>query len=450
VTPDAFGRSITAVLAGTFTLRLSTGLTGTMLATYLAEFQQHGGPDITALELGVLSALYFASELVLSPAFGVLSDHLGSHRVMQWGPFFGAVAVVMTAVSTHSLLVGALGGLGILFWLGATRLLEGAAAGASIPSILGYIAAASSDDEALRGRVVSRFEAATLAGLGLGVVAGPALFGAIGPIAFILNAGIYAISFAVYRWGVAELPAKARPDRDEAGAQSSRFDIGAYLTLLRSRVVWLLAPTWIALNAVIGSWTSQSVYQLVRPVSKGSRQFTDQVLSGGIDPTLVSAGAAVGLLVFLGGLLFWGNRFKRYRRTTIIAFGVGGGFAMLGGIAGVNHGQSFGWPVLALLVILLLAGLFVLAGGTPAALGLLADMTEAHPENRGAVMGLYSVFLGVGQIVGSLSAGIAADRLGFDGLILVSVLLLGVAVIPLRQLRGSEHLVDARPEASQA
>src|SRR5207237_1249819 len=84
-----------------------------------------------------------------------------------------------TAVLTHSIVLGALAGSAILVWLGATRLLEGAAAGASIPSILGYIAAASSADEGLRGRVVSRFEAATLTGLGLGIVVGPALFGAI-------------------------------------------------------------------------------------------------------------------------------------------------------------------------------------------------------------------------------------------------------------------------------
>ena len=71
-----------------------------MLAVYLTRFHLHGGPHVSHVEVGVLSALYFASELVLSPPFGVLSDRLGSHRVMQWGPVFGAAAVLMTAVST--------------------------------------------------------------------------------------------------------------------------------------------------------------------------------------------------------------------------------------------------------------------------------------------------------------------------------------------------------------
>jgi MFS family permease len=440
----AVQRSIVAVLFGTFTLRFSTGLTGTMLATYLRLFDVHGGPPISGLEVGILSALYFASELALSPVFGVLSDRLGSHRVMQWGPVFGAVAVVMTAASTHSTLLALVGTLGVLFWLGGTRLLEGAAAGASIPSILGYIAAASSGDEALRGRVVSRFEAATLTGLGFGVVAGPALFGAIGPAAFLLNAVIYAASYVIYRWGVVELPADAI---SRASAARQRFDLDAYLTLLRSSAVWLLAPTWIALNAVIGSWTSQAVFQLVK--NSAPSKFPNQVLAAGFEPFAVSAGAAVGLVVFLMGLVFWGNRFKRFRRTTIIGFGIAGGFAMLAGVAGINHSQGVPWPLVGLLTISLMAGLFVLAGATPAALGLLADITEAHPEDRGAMMGLYSVFLGVGQIVGSLAAGYGADRLGIDGLILVSLALLAIAVIPLGQLRGSEHIVDSHGESGR-
>jgi len=444
VAHSPFNRSVTAVLTGTFTLRLSTGLTGTMLATYLARFQDHGGPHVSGLEVGLLSALYFASELVLSPPFGVLSDRLGSHRVMQWGPVFGAVAVVMTAVTTDSIRLGLLGGAAILVWLGATRLLEGAAAGASIPSILGYIASASSADEDLRGRVVARFEAATLLGLGLGIVIGPALFGFIGPFAFVLNALVYAGSFAIYRWGVAELPEDARIRGSEA---RQRFDLAAYLALLRSSAVWLLAPTWVALNAVIGSWTSQSVFQLVDR-SRVPR-FPTQVLAGGVEPMTVSLGAGVGLLVFLAGLVFWGNRFKRFRRTTIIGFGIAGGFGMLVGVAGINHSQGLGWPLIGLLIVILLGGLFVLAGATPAALGLLADMTEAHPEDRGAMMGLYSVFLGLGQILGSLMAGFGADRLGFDGLILVSVILLAVALIPLGRLRASEHIVDAHGQAGR-
>ena len=63
-------------------------------------------------------------------------------------------------------------------------------------------------------------------------------------------------------------------------------------------------------------------------------------------------------------------------------------------------------------------------------------------------MGLYSVFLGVGQIVGSLVSGAAADWLGIDGLLLASAGLLLIALAPVRWLRRSEHLVGLRHDAT--
>jgi predicted MFS family arabinose efflux permease len=89
-----------------------------------------------------------------------------------------------------------------------------------------------------------------------------------------------------------------------------------------------------------------------------------------------------------------------------------------------------------------------MAGATPAALGLLADVTESHPADRGAIMGLYSVFLGVGQIIGALASGSAADWAGIDGLLLASLLLLLIAVLPIHRLRASEHLVGVSPTAT--
>ena len=84
----------------------------------------------------------------------------------------------------------------------------------------------------------------------------------------------------------------------------------------------------------------------------------------------------------------------------------------------------------------------MLAGATPAALGLLADMSERFPTDRGAIMGLYSVFLAIGQIIGTLIGGVAADRLGIDGMFIATLVLLGIAVIPLARLRAQEHMLD--------
>ena len=439
-------RSLAAVLIGTFTLRFSTGLTGALLLFYLADLEGFGAPAVTAVQVGLLTAAFYLAELVLSPLFGILSDRIGARSVMQYGPIFGAVAVVLTAVTTD------------LFLLGVTRWLEGAAAAASIPSILGFIAVATSRDEDLRGRTVARFEAATLAGLGLGLVAAGALWTGLERNAFYLNAVLYGVSFLIYRYGVTESGRDPSVDADQETAEigaggvtalSRGFDLGRYRRVLVNPAVWLLAPTWIAVNAFIGAWMSQSIFQLVNEPRAG---FEDQRLMGGSEPLQVSIGMAVALLVFFAGLFYWGNRFKRYRRTTIMGIGILGGLGMVVAIFGINHADG-SLAVLQLpLALGAAAGLFVLAGATPAALGMLADISEQHPADRGVIMGLYSVFLAIGQVIGSLLGGGAAEWMGIDGLLIASAGLLLLALLPLRWLRGSEHLVkpSKSPIASAA
>ena len=54
-------RSLLAVLAGTFTLRFSTGLTGAMLAYYLDDLPNHGGPHVESYVVGIFGASFFAA-----------------------------------------------------------------------------------------------------------------------------------------------------------------------------------------------------------------------------------------------------------------------------------------------------------------------------------------------------------------------------------------------------
>ncbi len=436
-------RSLWAVLAGTFTLRFSTGLTGAMLVYYLADLPDHHGlldqllgsgpgQQVGALAFAVIHASFYVSELALSPVFGVMSDRLGHYRVMQFGPFFGAVAVVVTWATTNLPLIT------------GTRLLEGSATAASVPSILGFIAAATALDEGLRGRAVARFEAATLAGLLAGFAAAGPLFQLFGSEAFLLNGVFYGVSLALYRYGVD--PRHDVQPSAERLASPRRIDLGRYGRVLRQSHVWLLAPTWIALNATLGLFTTQTIFQLVQRDEPDPR-FADQLLMGGYEPVQISLGLVIGGLLFFAGIIYWGNRFKSLRRTTIILYGLGGGALLVAGAVGVNHSAGLGSVALPLLGLPAVFGLFVLAGATPAAIGLLADVTEAYPEDRGAIMGLYSVFLGLGQIGGSLIAGVAAEAWGLDGIFGASLALLGIAVVPLMSLRRHEHYLagPARP-----
>jgi MFS family permease len=428
--------SIAAVLFGNFTLRFSTGLTGALLLYYLADLPLYGGEEVSASVAGVMGALYFGAELILSPFFGVLADRFGTHRLMQPGPIMGAVAVIATALTTNVPL------------LAGTRFLEGAAAAASVPAALGYIAIATSQNQAMRGRVVARFEVATLGGVGVGTVVAGFLYSALGPTAFWLNALIYGVTFLILRYRVEDLPEHIPTAPGEEAVPASLFHIGRYREVLRARPVWLLAPTWIALNALLGSWGTQAIFQLVQ---EPSGEFQDQVLMRGIEPWQASLVFGIGLLVLFAGLLYWGNRFVRLRRTTIIGLGLAGGGVFVLALAVVNHSTGMPpWVVVAALAAAAI-GLFVLAGATPAAVGFLSDVSEGYPGRRGVIMGLYSVFLALGQIIGAVVAGVAAEWRGIDGLLVASAGLLVVALIPLGHLRASEHHMpghEAGPEAA--
>jgi len=425
-------RSLWAVLAGTFSLRFSTGLTGAMLGVYLAALPDHGGPAVGAIVLGVFGALFYLAELVLSPVFGVLSDRQGHHRVMLYGPIFGAVAVVMTGFTADLGLPPPLAVLlvpitGSLVVLGVTRVLEGASTAASIPSILGYIAMVTAGDELLRGKAAARFEGATLLGLGAGFAAAPVTFALLGPTAFFLNALLYAASFLIF-WTVKD------PAGDKNAERPAHVGFGRYLELLRSSHVWLLAPTWIAVNASIGLWFSQSLFQFAQE----NPDFPNQALMRGFTAIQISGTAVVVGIIFGLGLLYWGNRFRNTRRTTIILYGILGGGALVAAGIVVNHGLGLPQPAILAAAGVAAFGLFVMAGATPAALGLLADISERFPNDRGAIMGLYSVFLAVGQIAGALIGGFAADAAGIDGMLVATAVLLVVALLPLAQLRRSE------------
>jgi MFS family permease len=431
-------RSLRFVLLGTFTLRFSTGLTGAMLGLYLAKLPLYGGPAVDARLVGLFAAIFYLAELVLSPIFGILSDRTGHHRVMLYGPIFGAIAVVITGLTAYWLNTGFQVDAQLPL-LGFTRLLEGASTAASVPSILGFIALATAGNELLRGKAAARFEGATLAGLGFGFIVAPTLFATIGANAFYLNALVYGVSFLIYWRGVKD------PAGEAEAVASTHVGIDRYFALIRSSHVLVLAPTWIALNASIGLWFSQSLFQF----SQANPAFPDQTLMRGFDTTQITLAAVAIAVVFGVGLIYWGNRFKSMRRTTIIGYGIVGGAALVGAGLVVNHSGGMPIAILAAAVVVAGIGLFVMAGATPAALGLLADISERFPADRGAIMGLYSVFLAIGQIVGSLVGGFAAEWRGIDGMLLATAVLLAIAVIPLSRLRNQEHEIDAAAPAGK-
>ena len=228
------------------------GLTGALLIFLLADFPEYGGTGGGGLHH---RRLHGALLRCGAGALSAVRPALGSgrhHRVMQIGPVFGLVAVVLTAF-TAEIQLGARRHrlpvlVGSLPLLGLTRLLEGAShrrqralgPGLHRRRHQRRRGAARQGLGALRGGHHRR------AGLRLrrrrpGVAAaGPSRLPGQRPH---LRGGLR----RCYRWFVPDVaPEPRRPPPRGLGWRR-------YRRLLRRSRVWLLAPTWIALNAGPGS-----------------------------------------------------------------------------------------------------------------------------------------------------------------------------------------------------
>ena len=349
---------------------------------------------VDATVVGLFAAMFYLAELVLSPIFGILSDRLGHHRVMLYGPIFGGDRGDPDRADRRNL-------------LRARRRRASSRAprrAASVPSILGFIALATAGNELLRGKAAARFEGATLAGLGRRVHRRRRSCSRSSdrPRSSSTRSSTASRSSST---GRGQGPGR----RGGGGRRRARPGSAATSSSSGRRTCWLLAPTWIAVNAAIGLWFSQSLFQF----AKANPRFPDQALMRGFAANQITVGAIVIAVIFGAGLLYWGNRFKTMRRTTIICYG------------DPRRGRARGRgprrqpPV----------GDRADRGGRRGALrrrrpvrarrarrrrrsGLLADISERFPADRGAIMGLYSVFLAIGQITGALIGGVAADWRG--------------------------------------
>ena len=216
----------------------------------------------------------------------------------------------------------------------------------------------------------------------------------------------------------------------------------------RSARILSFVPAWLAINMVLGVWLNSVVGLLINK----THSFPGQLLFGLLRESLnggtqISAGAGVLLGIFGLGVFVWSLVLGRFRRTSIMFVSSLGLFALVAILFLVNHAESLDHPIIPLYLFCAALALMVVSGFTPAALTYLADLTEHAPNGRGAIMGLYSVFFGLGQFIGQLLGGQFGDWQGVDGVLILTMLLGVVSVITLLRLHGVE---PARATAAMA
>ena len=88
-------RAITPLLIGTFILRANGGAGTIIFGLFLAQLASHTGNSINSLQVGLLSVVYFATELVLAPIMGSLSDRWHRRYFLIIGPMVGLIEVAL-------------------------------------------------------------------------------------------------------------------------------------------------------------------------------------------------------------------------------------------------------------------------------------------------------------------------------------------------------------------
>lgn len=427
-------RSLIAVVVGSLILRLASQTTGWMLQFYFNRINENYY-SLSHEVRGLVTASFFIAELLGSLALGALSDRYGRRPFILLGPIFGIVAVQLTSVTTA------------LWLLVLTRLLEGLSTASSVPATLGYISDATDGRPTLRARIVGLFELTLVGGFAFGSsVAGyiwtyferPRMMAGISVVspAFVLNGGIYLLSLFAFYVGLRDI----RPGRATASSSSSNVTSAVnnidkfahYKKLLRSKTIWTFIPAWLSIFSIVGMWQNSSP-----SLFTGNRHYQGQLLTGGLGVVRLGNGTAALAIFFALGILGWSFVLGGYRKTSVMLLSTVGLFATVLTVFGLNHVEMRSTLHFFLLGSLLIEVLIV-SGFTPAALTYLADVSQSFIADRGSIMGLYSVFLGIGQLIGTAAGGVFAEWNGIDGLLILTGIFSTITAISLLILRRSE------------
>lgn len=404
-------RSLGFALSGTFVLRCASYAAGLIIPVSLG-LKSRTDSEVTAVYASLIGVAFYTAELLGAPIFGALSDRFGRKPFMLLGPIFGGIAIQLlgiTAIIPVFILV---------------RVLEGFSTASSAPATLSYISAQTAGSQRLRGRVMGFYEAATVVGLASGAAVGGRLYEHFGGVAFSLIALIYVLALLLFL-GV------KRHGRLAPAADAQHRGL---LRRLLNRRIMRFAPAWLAANAVLGAWLNAGPFLASTAPDPG------QFLMQERGPGEIGMATLVFGVVFTVGAIVWGFIMPMIGRQATLLWGVAGLGATSVALWALNGlGENPERGTVTPLVLLVVLGIFIESGFTPAALAYLAEIAEEQPLDRGSVMGVYSVLLSSGQLLGIAFAAPFANVLGINGLIVLTGLLTLIALFTVLLLGYGER-----------
>lgn len=402
-------RRLPAALVGNALMRIAGGASGVLVGLYLADLGNQGLGFDAAL-VGALGAVSFGGELLFSVPMGMLSDAIAPRILMTAGAVLGAAATQLFGMSAW---------VSVLF---LSRAIEGMAAAAGVPPLLAHLTDVTEGDPPLRARTMSYFELSLLAGLALGGLLGAQLWQRFHGGAFAMVAIVYLVCAAMLWIGTAGARGHGR-----AGAMSG------LRRALRDPALRRLAPVWLCVNSIVGLWLGPAFIFLLTRKPRTSQWipgiYTDQ-------PDQVGWMLLTYSLVFAAGVTVWSFVLPRVPVARALRIALTAMLAVCLGLFALNHAGA--QPVEVRWAIGIVTALLIMveSGFTPAALSLLAGAVGPR-AGRGSAMGIYSVLLSVGAVIGSAMAAWLGDWYEVDGLLYGT---LAMALCGLALLGGVEKV----------
>lgn len=324
-------------------------------------------------DLGILTSMYAAMQLVCAPVWGMLSDRYGRKPVLMAGVLGYAITMFIFGLATN-------------FWmLFVARTFSGVLSSAAMPTAMAYIS--DTQSEGRRSSAMGQLGAA----MGLGMVLGPLLGGVLSAnslaLPFFAGSGLALLALLLVfillpeshpigtaTAGKKPLPAKAERFWQPAVLQRILLSPAGILMLL----IFIMSFGMANLQGIVG------LYALARFTLDTGQVGALWMVIGAV--MIVSQGVLTGLLTRLLGEI-------RIIRAGLAIGAAGFVFMLLAG--------SF-------LTFTLATGIFILA------IALIGPALNAHlsrfgGESQGSLMGLNTATASLGRVAGPLWAGFIYD-----------------------------------------
>lgn len=359
-----------------FLMRFSFGLVLFTLPIYLPK------KEFSNLVVGIIAAAYPVAETIFGPAIGVLADRLGRRRWIYVGMTTSTVALFAFTLSTN------------VPYLIIIHAIQGLAAAMIIVSSLTMVTDVSTVSN--RGREMGIYDFANLGGYVIGILMAGLLVRTGSLLApFYFGSALAALG-AVFAYSKVK-------EKKTYSRHSALSPIQTVRLLLRDRHAAAMFPIWLSVTTFIGA-----------ALTFGPR----------LGPSPLITSFLLGGIVFVLALTqpFFGHLSDKYGRDRLMMLGM---LSLIGLFATVITMFRRRLQLLFVAPFLTIFGVGSFAFA-PAALASLGDF--APERGRGTTMGVYSLVISLGTIIGPLLGGYMLDRYGMTSLFYVGLVILLTAL----------------------